>query len=50
MNPDENLTPEQQEIKKGLWSIDKVVEDGQVEAGPVDREQEEFLKKTEWTD
>lgn len=41
-------TQEVPEIKKRLWSITKGIDDGQVRAGEVDRQQEEFLKTTEF--
>lgn len=40
--------PEEPEVKKGLWSIDKSEYDGQIKAGEVDKTQEEFLKTTTW--
>ena len=45
----ETIKEEVPEIKKNLWSIDKFDEDGQVKAGEVDRQQEEFLKTTQWS-
>ena len=42
------IIEEEPEVKKGLWTIDKFDHDGQIEAGQVDRQQEEFLKNTEW--
>lgn len=48
---DDNQQPvqeEEPEIKKGLWTIDSAPRDGQFKAGEVDREQEEFLKNTEF--
>ena len=49
-NQQSDSTPQEEpEIKKNLWSIDKFEHDGQMKAGDVDRDQEEFLKHTEWT-
>ena len=48
-DPQDQPIQEEPEIKKGLWSIDKFEHDGQLKAGDVDRDQEEFLKHTEWT-
>jgi hypothetical protein len=44
----QTIEQEEPEVKKGLWTIDSAPRDGQVKAGEVDREQEEFLKHTEW--
>lgn len=50
MNDNQDQTPiEEPEVKKGLWSIDTVERDGQVKAGEVDKQQEEFLRNTTWT-
>lgn len=50
--PEENLrVPDNSQAKafrKDHWTPDKFVQDGQVRAGDVDEEHEEFLKNTEW--
>lgn len=47
---DQVPVPEKKEenpILKNLWGIDTVARDGQVAAGEVDKEQEDFLKTTQ---
>jgi hypothetical protein len=50
--PPENLRVPQsekaKEFRKGHWTPDKFVDDGQVRSGDVDEEQKEFLKNTEF--
>ena len=47
-NNQTRLQTEEPEVKKGLWSIDKYDYDGQIQAGEVDKQQEEFLKTTKF--
>jgi hypothetical protein len=46
--PQKSSREEVPEVKKHLWSIDKGINDGQIKAGEVDKEQEEFLRNTKF--
>jgi len=50
--PEEDLrvpdNPQAKEFRRSHWTPDKFVQDGQVRAGEVDEEHEEFLKNTEF--
>lgn len=42
--------PKAEAFRKSHWTIDKHVQDGQISAGEVDQDHEEFLKNTEMID